>query len=152
MNNTLTEIQKSFITSDTKSKPRFRFWDTKDSLMLSWNLVSQTALNRDAVHMMYTIITNPGRYIPLEGTEVFSKNWDEAYEGDVIKHSPHWSGKFEYSLVIRKSSGFFFPFGDGDYSVIWVDGDFDIIGNVFENPELEKIFQNETVRIENEMY
>lgn len=68
------------------------------------------------------------------------KNGKEIYEGDVVQinehskgYKPFWRGKYE--VVWRADRGKFCLDKKDNWELIW---DMEILGNVFENPELLK--------------
>lgn len=101
--NNLVIAQKSFIPNPKERETvKLKFWDTRDKVMLDWNTVRQTAFNRDGANIFYSVFGDPHRYLQLECSGVPDSKGNIAYEGDVVKHSPHWQSKLEYSLVSRK--------------------------------------------------
>ncbi len=109
---------------------KFRFWSPKSKLMKTVFYISSTfgvvyelslEARKDAILMQYTNIKD--------------KNGKEIYEGDLFKPD---------SLVIPnclevkfdKSSASFEPFGNSEYAYVSNLGE--VIGNIYENPELLK--------------
>ncbi len=80
----------------------------------------------------------PDRYELMQFTGLKDKNGVEIYEGDIIK----W---FVYDLIregivqyIDNYGGYDMKHFKDDYHVCcdWLRGDYEVIGNIYENPEL----------------
>ena len=104
---------------------KFRAWDEEARLMVSPELVAQTALEdalEGGVLMQYTGLKD--------------KNGLEIFEGDVVTNA-HDRGK-----VVYKLGGFTATWRHRDYNPhldVWVENgcaQVEVIGNVYENPEL----------------
>ena len=90
--------------------------------------------------------TGPDDQTPImEYTGLKDKNGKDVYEGDIVRiGEDHWSPAFAGKAKIVEydtQRAFFEPFGDGDWSPVQ-DADeayeFEVIGNMFENPDLLK--------------
>lgn len=83
-------------------------------------------------------INHQERYKVRQYTGLKDKNGVEIYEGDVIKG---WRNKI-YAVAFVEKRGGYYPFaqGDGcgccDYEVEYDPDDCEVIGNIYENPEL----------------
>ena len=114
----------------------FRFWDTQKRVMLDWDCICQTAFNctrekgnkAQRYGLMYWAFTTPSRFIPLQCTSKKDKNNKLIFEGDIIREYD------EYGYVMIKEVDFLedVMFGFN----INVEFDYEIIGNIYENPEL----------------
>lgn len=119
-----------------QDRVNYRFWDTKEQVMLDWDCICQTAFNCTRKEgneiqrygLMYFVFTTPQRFIPLLCTGRKDKN------GKLI---------FEEDFVIEKLDGF----KDCKKVVYWIEdtmtgfnlnseGEYEVIGNIYENPEL----------------
>ena len=114
-----------------KAKPlRVVHWDTQDRVMI----FNPKRIKRDFVGT---------RFIPLQDTGVADKNGKQIYEGDFIRLNWHHQPEDEPAVKVRvvkwdfDHQGFF-PFIDFCMSLTRIIdyNSIEIIGNVFQNPEL----------------
>ena len=142
-----------------QDRVKYRFWDTKEHVMLDWDCICQTAFNYTREEgneiqrygLMYFLFTTPQRFIPLQCTGLRDKNGKLIFEGDILKvtGSRDASG---YGVVEYLQAGCqFFINGYLDYPSPYHPrrkGEFhqplqewlctEVIGNMYENPELIK--------------
>lgn len=84
------------------------------------------------------------QYVVQRFTGLLDKSGKEVYEGDILLYTPPYSEiaesgvSGEIDLVIWKDGAFKLKNGDYLYELIYTDNKLDdeIIGNIFENPEL----------------
>lgn len=140
-----------------QDRVNFRFWDTKERVMLDWDCICQTAFNctREEGNeiqrygLMYFVFTTPQRFIPLQCTGLKDKNGKLIFEGDILRvtGSRDTSG---YGVVEYLQAGCqFFVNGYLDNPSPYHPGRkgkfchplqewlcIEVIGNIYENPEL----------------
>ena len=81
--------------------------------------------------------------IMLQFTGLKDKNGKEIYEGDIVNHAQYgdWTRKNEVVvIIIRDLFGFIEKKGyaEGEYGETFSPESLEIIGNIYENPELLK--------------
>lgn len=128
---------------------KFRAWDKKASKMrVVWDIGWKGWDHPDEV-LNYVKVEDNGTNDLLENevelmqfTGLHDKNGKEIYEGDYV--GGIWDGYIAYCDK-QKSLQLFFSFGcagcEGDvhwYDLIEDDGKLEVIGNIYENPELLK--------------
>lgn len=69
----------------------------------------------------------------MQFTGLHDKNGKDIYEGDIIKIHTHWSRKFEGKIEVVEMCDIFCS---GDYTPR--EKDVEVIGNIYENPDLIK--------------
>jgi len=124
---------------------KFRAWNKTTCLMIDLRKVTPLALDANLKH--------DGLFVPfskdivlMQYTGLKDKNGKDIYEGDIVKYTS-WENKYNikefiYVREVKFKNGRFFPLPsdniceDGWYS--YGTKDFEVIGNVFENPELLK--------------
>lgn len=128
----------------------FRFWDTKARVMLDWDCICQTAFNctreeGDKIQrygLMYWVFTTPSRFIPLQCTGLKDKNGKLIFEGDIIADInsgcvatiEYLPSSFSLMAHIRRMDDFI---SIEEICYTEIEGTpFEIIGNIYENPEL----------------
>ncbi len=125
---------------------KFRVWDNKAKLFTFDYLIHQTG----KVFVMYVghtlVDPNHEDYVIQQFTSLLDKNNKEIYEGDIIKYKI-WQNEYEIQefqkiRYVEFKNGCFYPrehkeeCEDGWYS--YGTKELEVIGNIFENPELCK--------------
>lgn len=126
---------------------KFRAWDKKQKKMLKWEQIQKSFNNYWWSHK------NNGNYILMQYTGINDVDGKEVYEGDIVKinaivlrEEDRWNGKTgEYmgkkhvevplkvvKVVEWKIDGF------GLVNNNWIEWNFELIGNIYENPEFLK--------------
>lgn len=136
-----------------QDRVNYRFWDTKERVMLDWDCICQTAFNCTRKEgneiqrygLMYFVFTTPQRFIPLQCTGLRDKTGKLIFEGDIVHKSGskfndekilseiEWcetSAHFVYSDYIGIGGSHEFRTGTA--------GKMEVLGNIYENPELIK--------------
>ena len=127
---------------------RFRVWDTVKKAM---GEVQAIVFTEENVYPIYSKVLR--RYIPfneailMQSTGLFDKNGNEIFEGDVVSFSI--DNGWDY--VVSKSG--LIIYWEGCYQILengikyrinqCLEEDIEVIGNIYENPELMKEAEND---------
>lgn len=127
---------------------KFRFWDSKENVMIPWDCICQTAFNclqRDGnkwqkYGLMYDCFTNNMRYTCLPFIGRLDREGKEIYEGDVVSFQEHctvavitWSDQqYRYCTDIG--------YGPESYQLALTGCK--VIGNIYENSWLKHLLVN----------
>jgi len=117
-----------------KREIRFRAWDTFNSKIIDWELVKDCFRGLD----WDTVVSD---YLLMQYTGLKDKNGKEIYEGDIVKHDDFSGGAClrqpqRDSVVGWSSKNACFHL-EG-YQAYGMDKKFEVIGNIYSNPELLK--------------
>ena len=135
-----------------QDRVNYRFWDTKERVMLDWDCICQIAFNctREEGNeiqrygLMYFVFTTPQRFIPLQCTGLRDKNGKLVYFGDLVKNK--WgqickvimqTDKQNYGRVVLQNIKYLND--EAHKNNIFIPAAINesvIIGNIYENPEL----------------
>lgn len=96
---------------------KFRIWNTNGKVMHSW----RELVEKNKIHLLDQ---KRPEYPVMQYTGLKDKNGVDLYEGDIYKH---WG---EVSLCVFEDAIF------QNMHCVLADGDFEIVGNVHQNPEL----------------
>jgi uncharacterized phage protein (TIGR01671 family) len=107
---------------------KFRLWDKKHESFVHEPYHAISLLG--SVQIEGHTSVEPKRYIIQQFTGLTDKNGKEIYEGDIVKCLDGYNATVSYDEWKAE----FIPFGS-DESAEWGHG-VEIIGNVYENPEL----------------
>lgn len=118
--------------------PKFRVWDKNNKKMLNWKELDLTKeLGEDEI----TIFEPTGQfaqpmyfYEAMQSTTLKDKDNVEIYEGDIVKN------EYAETYVVKwLDAGFYLEErynGGFDYSELHFGNNKEVIGNIYENPEL----------------
>jgi uncharacterized phage protein (TIGR01671 family) len=122
----------------------FRVWDKLHKEMLYRVHIFQTAFNSGKNHLIQDILYDyeEERYVFLENTGLHDKNKKEIYQGDIVEASfdditykkiNSFKSEVKYGFgnfhVIDEKTDIFYPVFD-------IFAHVEVIGNIYENPEL----------------
>jgi uncharacterized phage protein (TIGR01671 family) len=120
---------------------KFRAWDGKK--IINWEELLKYYSNGESDYDLHAIFSGDEHLELMQNTGLKDKNGKEIYEGDIVKCDPDEPQRFDYNnpYEVKKSSdGVSWNFGSNWFSWIY---DIDtknmaceIIGNIYENPEL----------------
>jgi len=121
-----------------KSRPKFRIWDAEISppqmIYLESNQPYKITLGGSVVYMDDVYVNNCDL---MQFTGLIDKNGKEIYEGDII-NALHPSNKMAlYGQVSFKNGCFKFDYINDPWN-LFVMKEIEVIGNIYENPELLK--------------
>ena len=119
--------------------PKFRAWYTP----FKGKKFGQEMKHGRAGTLLSFAEMSPDDYILMQSTGLKDKNGVEIFEGDIVKVSNHPFQKKEDSAGIEIDGDYLI--GWSDHSLTWLAGDLllhqlkpyiEVIGNIYENPEL----------------
>ena len=121
----------------------FRAWDKENKVMLGKYDEVNERLGKDEWWgttwdiFMGTLsnLSEDKNIILMQYTGLKDKNGKEIYEGDMVQIDHHWDSDWaDKPHEVNYDNGSFFPWGTGDWEEI--SDKWEIIGNIYENPEL----------------
>lgn len=124
---------------------KFRVWHTKQNRMIPCEEMVRNQLtllpdgrfiNVNGRHVNLSTIYPPDKFIPLQYTGLKDKNGKESYHKDIVKMA-----MFTYIIEWDIESAKFYlkptnPLNTWKYTMRHLPKDGEIIGNIYENPEL----------------
>lgn len=123
--------------------PKFRIWDKTNKEMLEWEKLD---LNKERDEDEITIFEPTGQfahpiffYDAMQSTGLIDKNGVEIYEGDIVQHSEKPNPCFSYPFkVIQARTGEWRldNFRCGTVLAFSNQDELEVLGNIYENPEL----------------
>lgn len=127
--------------------PKFRAWDKDSKVMRSWKDLILTKDDGDDFWLIgykenACITSFDHDQTLMQSTGLKDKNGVEVFQGDVVVHE---EGEYSYKGIVLKDKYYFyieglnindsFSFDDISNTLIG-EADLEVIGNVYENPEL----------------
>lgn len=117
-----------------KREIKFRAWDKKNNKMLG---VSEIGNLMFAYGENYDHITKYEADI-MQFTGLLDKNGKEIYEGDIVNCNlpkADWTLEENKKFAVQWSD-ILLGFTNGSHGFLYEYSDFEVIGNIYENPEL----------------
>jgi hypothetical protein len=107
---------------------KFRAWDKSSSEMRDWDFYTGIP------YTLNDFFDNDKELIPMQCTGLKDKNGKEIYDGDIYKQK--WSGQVIIGKIVYGDMARYWlePCESYYIGVIKITGE--IIGNIYENPEL----------------
>jgi len=122
---------------------KFRAWDKTRSRMMWGNSNLVIALSG---HMWWDFggdlrVVIQDDYILMQYTGLLDKIGVEIYEGDIVRYThEHLDAPVDFSVVFGNGAFIQHRFDNRADDDIWYDWyDIEVIGNIFENPELSEV-------------
>ncbi len=118
---------------------KFRIWDKQNKEMLDLEDLHYEYGKMSIRTTMYNDYFDTEDMILMQYTGIKDKNGKEIYEGDIIKYYDD-----TYKVEFKRDRGGYFPFAQGDgcgccqCEVVTFFNDCEILGNIYDNPELLK--------------
>jgi len=108
---------------------KFRAWDKRNERMIDAHAC--------AVNFKHYIVDNTLLFVPMQYTGLKDRIGKEIYEGDLI-NEPEEYGSTLYPWKVIWEDNAFFGLEGYDYEAQLEWDKFEVIGNIYENPELLK--------------
>ncbi len=107
---------------------KFRAWDKQINVMSNWDYI------KDIWDLKYLEGKDKDTII-MQFTGLKDKNGKEIFEGDIVKEKNISDGEHIRKVVFEKG-GFWLEGKDGSGGWLFIPLSIEIIGNIYENPEL----------------
>jgi uncharacterized phage protein (TIGR01671 family) len=122
---------------------KFRAWDKKNKTMIYPDSDTDLMMGIDGVVLATSVCSHKAMFgydlILMQFTGIIGKNDIEIYEGDIVKGNQSAIGKVKYQGLAFSYQG---KKGDGSVwydtitSNLKQDHDIEVIGNIYQNPNL----------------
>lgn len=128
---------------------KFRSWDKQGNCMVDWSTMRQAAFNRGDAQLMYAMFTGRHDVELMQYTGLKDKSGKEIYEGDILRDDCNELNEVKFGKLPLDKSGDCVCTYEAFYCKCWGKlgqapfyecahiGDWmEVIGNIYENPEL----------------
>ena len=122
--------------------PKFRAWDKETQTMLDVSLIDFKKRVLVGEHWEFgeTNFVSFDDIKLMQSTGLKDKNGQEIFEGDIVKMSKDVSVDTTYYEVVRRRGGAYSLESKQHGCDLWIrHTDCEIIGNIYENPELLEV-------------